>query len=104
MTTKFLLKAFTDQIRARTTLWSGSNENVDNLESIKNPVLVTAARHDVIDLPKNAPLIKGQIPWSRLASFDGGQPFAATVDAFLMQQVRSGGDDLHPLAAPSRLD
>ena len=32
------------QTRARTTLWSGSNDNFDNLKNIKSPVLITAGR------------------------------------------------------------
>lgn len=81
------------QTRARTTLWSGSNENFDNLKNIKNPVLITGGRFDLIDLPRNANLIANQIPYSWLAFYDGGhaflfqfrKQFAATVDAFLMQ-------------------
>lgn len=42
------------QTRARTVLWSGSNENFDALRNIRIPVLLTDGRSDVIDPPKNS--------------------------------------------------
>lgn len=76
---------------ARTTLWSADQSNFENLKNIKNPVLVTGGRYDVIDPPANAALIAQQIPFAWLAFFDGGHAFlfqqyaqfAATVNAFL---------------------
>lgn len=76
---------------ARTTLWSADETNFENLKNIKNPVLVTGGRYDVIDPPANASLIAQQIPFAWLAFFDGGhaflfqqhKQFAATVEAFL---------------------
>lgn len=76
---------------ARTDLWYADNTNFENLKNIKNPVLVTGGRYDVIDPPANASLIAQQIPFAWLAFFDGGHAFlfqqhaqfAATVEAFL---------------------
>ena len=80
------------QDTARTTLWSADETNFENLKNIKNPMLVTAGRFDVIDPPVNAQLIADQIPFAWLAYFDGGHAFlfqqyaqfAATVNAFLL--------------------
>lgn len=79
------------QDRARTTLWSADESNYDGLKNIKNPVLVTDGRFDVIDKPINSVIIAGQIPFAWLAFFDGGhaflfedyKKFAATVEVFL---------------------
>jgi pimeloyl-ACP methyl ester carboxylesterase len=79
------------QNRARTTLWSGDNGNYLALKNIKNPVLVTDGRYDIIDLPKNSVIIANQIPYSWLAFFPGGHAFlfqdykhfADLVDVFL---------------------
>ena len=67
------------QDRARTTLWSNNQSNFKDLKNIKNPVLVTDGRYDVIDIPKNSQLIANQIPYSWVAYYDGGH-------AFLFQQ------------------
>jgi pimeloyl-ACP methyl ester carboxylesterase len=79
------------QDRARTTLWTGNQENFRQLKHIKIPVLVTDGRYDVIDIPKNSEIIANQIPFAWLAYFDGGhaflfqdhKKFADTVNAFL---------------------
>ena len=79
------------QNRARTTLWSADNENFNNLKNIKNPVLVTDGRYDVIDKPINSTIIASQIPFAWLAFFEGGHAFlfqehkrfAETVNVFL---------------------
>lgn len=79
------------QDRARTTLWTADEENFVALAAVKNPVLVTGGRYDVIDKPVNSLIIARQIPFAWLAFFDGGhaflfqQPtqFAETVEAFL---------------------
>jgi pimeloyl-ACP methyl ester carboxylesterase len=79
------------QTRARTTLWSSSNENFDALKTIKNPVLLADGRNDNIDLPKNSVIIANQIPYSWTAFLDGGhaflfqnhQQFSDLVSAFL---------------------
>lgn len=79
------------QNRARTTLWSADQSNYNNLKNIKNPVLVTDGRYDVIDKPVNSLIIAGQIPFAWLAYFEGGhaflfeqhKKFVETVDAFL---------------------
>lgn len=63
------------QTRARTTLWSGNNENFDALKNIKNPVLLADGRSDIIDLPKNSVVIANQIPYSWTAFLDGGHAF-----------------------------
>ena len=63
------------QTRARTTLWSGSNENFDALKNIKVPVLLTDGRSDIIDLPKNSVIIANQIPYSWTAFLEGGHAF-----------------------------
>ena len=81
------------QDRARTTLWSADEQNYNSLKNIKNSVLVTDGRYDVIDKPENALIIASQIPFSWLAFFQGGHAFlfqdykrfAQTVDAFLQQ-------------------
>ena len=39
------------QNRARTTLWNADESNFENLKNIKNPVLLTDGRDDVIDKP-----------------------------------------------------
>lgn len=79
------------QNRARTTLWDADESNFDNLKNIKNPVLLTDGRDDIVDKPVNSVVMAGQIPFSWLAFFDGGhaflfqqhEKFAQTVDAFL---------------------
>lgn len=79
------------QNRARTTLWNADEENFNNLKNIKNPVLVTDGRYDVIDKPINSVIIAGQIPFAWLAFFEGGhaflfqqhKKFAETVEVFL---------------------
>lgn len=79
------------QNRARTTLWNADEENFNNLKNIKNPVLVTDGRYDVIDKPINSVIIASQIPFAWLAFFEGGhaflfeqhKKFADTVNVFL---------------------
>ncbi|MDR3491574.1 MAG: alpha/beta hydrolase [Gammaproteobacteria bacterium] len=79
------------QNRARTVLWSNDNENFSALKNIKNPVLLTDGRNDIIDLPINSVLIANQIPYAWLAFFPGGhaflfqehKQFADLVDVFL---------------------
>ena len=79
------------QNRARTTLWNADESNFAELKNIKNPVLVTGGREDIIDKPVNASIIANQIPFAWLAFFEGGHAFlfqshdqfAATVNAFL---------------------
>lgn len=79
------------QDRARTTLWDADETNFNDLKNVKNPVLLTDGRDDVVDKPVNSAIIAGQIPFSWLAFFDGGhaflfqqhEKFAATVEAFL---------------------
>lgn len=73
------------QNRARTTLWSNDNENYDALKEIKNPVLVTDGRYDIIDVPKNSVIIANQIPYAWLAFFPGGH-------AFLFQEYKQFAD------------
>ncbi len=81
------------QNRARTTLWSADGSNFDNLKNIKNPVLVTDGREDIIDKPINSVIIAGQIPFAWTAFFDGGHAFlfqhpkrfTQTVNVFLAQ-------------------
>jgi len=63
------------QTRARTILWSSSNENFDALKNIKNPVLLADGRSDIIDLPKNSVIIANQIPYSWTAFLEGGHAF-----------------------------
>ena len=83
------------QDRARTTLWSADESNFENLKNIKNPVLVTDGRYDLIDIPSNSLLIASQIPFAWLAFYDGGHAFlfqqhakfAATVEAFLQDSA-----------------
>lgn len=76
------------QTRARTTLWSGSNENFDALKNIKNPVLLADGRSDIIDLPKNSVIIANQIPLAWTAFLDGGH-------AFLFQSHEQFSDLVH---------
>jgi pimeloyl-ACP methyl ester carboxylesterase len=79
------------QNRARTTLWNNDNENYHALKNIKNAVLLTDGRYDIIDLPKNSLIIANQIPYAWLAFLPGGhaflfqsyQQFADLVDVFL---------------------
>lgn len=79
------------QNRARTTLWNADEGNFDSLKNIRNPVLVTDGREDLIDKPVNSVIIAGQIPFAWLAFYDGGhaflfqqyKKFAETVDVFL---------------------
>ena len=76
---------------ARTTLWDADESNFADLKNIRNPVLLTDGRDDVVDKPVNSVNMARQIPFSWLAFFDGGhaflfqqhEKFAATVDAFL---------------------
>lgn len=83
------------QDRARTTLWSADESNFENLKNIKNPVLVTDGRYDLIDNPMNSVLIAQQVPFAWLAFFDGGhaflfqqhEKFTATVEAFLQDSA-----------------
>ncbi len=82
------------QDRARTTLWEGNDANYDALHTITTPVLVTAGKDDIIDPPKNAEIIAGQIPFAWTAYFTGGHAFlfqsyarfSAAVDMFLADQ------------------
>ena len=76
------------QTRARTTLWSGSNENFDALKNIKIPVLLTDGRSDIIDMPKNSVIIANQIPNSWTAFLEGGH-------AFLFQSHKQFADLVH---------
>lgn len=79
------------QDRARTTLWNADEGNFNDLKNIRNPVLLTDGRDDIVDKPVNSVIIAGQIPFSWLAFFDGGhaflfqeyEKFAKTVDVFL---------------------
>lgn len=79
------------QNRARTVLWSSDNENYNALKNIKNPVLLTDGRYDIVDLPKNSLIIANQIPYAWVAFLPGGhaflfqehQQFADLVDVFL---------------------
>jgi len=79
------------QDRARTALWDADDENFNDLKTVKNPVLVTEGRYDVIDKPVNSVIIASQIPFAWLAFYDGGhaflfqqhEKFAETVDVFL---------------------
>jgi len=82
------------QDRARTTLWSGNDDNFNALKTITTPVLVTAGKDDIIDPPQNAAIIAGQIPFAWTAYFEGGHAFlfqsharfSAAVDMFLADQ------------------
>lgn len=82
------------QDRARTTLWEGNNANYDALHTITTQVLVTAGKDDIIDPPKNAEIIAGQIPFAWTAYFTGGHAFlfqsharfSAAVNMFLADQ------------------
>lgn len=82
------------QDRARTTLWEGNDDNYNALKTITTPVLVTAGMDDIIDPPKNAEIIAGQIPFAWTAYFTGGHAFlfqsharfSAAVDMFLADQ------------------
>lgn len=76
------------QTRARTILWSGSNENFDALKNIKHPVLLADGRSDLIDLPKNSVIIANQIPYSWTAFLEGGH-------AFLFQSHQQFADLVH---------
>jgi pimeloyl-ACP methyl ester carboxylesterase len=79
------------QDRARTTLWRADETNFNDLKNIKNPVLVTDGRYDIIDKPVNSVIIASQIPFAWLAFYDGGHAFlfqehkmfAETLDVFL---------------------
>lgn len=79
------------QNRARTTLWSEDNQNFIDLKNIKNPVLLTDGRNDVVDMPKNSSIMANQIPYAWVAFFTGGHAFlfqsynqfADLVDVFL---------------------
>lgn len=76
------------QNRARTILWSNSNENFNALKDIKNSVLLADGRYDIIDLPKNSVIIANQIPYAWTAFFDGGH-------AFLFQENKQFADLVH---------
>lgn len=76
------------QNRARTTLWSSNDENFIALKNIKNPVLLTDGRYDIIDLPKNSAIIANQIPFAWTAFLDGGH-------AFLFQEHKQFADLVH---------
>lgn len=79
------------QNRARTTLWADDNQNFIDLNNIKNPVLLTDGRNDVVDMPKNSIIMANQIPYSWVAFLPGGHAFlfqsynqfADLVDVFL---------------------
>lgn len=79
------------QNRARTTLWRADENNFNELKNIKNPVLVTDGRYDIIDKPVNSVIIAKEIPFAWLAFFEGGhaflfqehKKFAETLDVFL---------------------
>lgn len=79
------------QNRARTVLWSDDNDNFNALKDIKNPVLLTDGRNDIIDQPKNSSIMANQIPYSWVAFLPGGHAFlfqsydrfADLVDLFL---------------------
>jgi len=82
------------QDRARTTLWEGNDDNYNALKTITVPVLVTAGKDDIIDPPKNAEIIAGQVPFAWTAYFEGGHAFlfqsharfSAVVNTFLADQ------------------
>jgi pimeloyl-ACP methyl ester carboxylesterase len=76
------------QNRARTTLWEHDNKNYQDLKKIKQPVLLTDGRVDLIDLPKNSLIIANQIPYSWLAFFPGGH-------AFLFQEHKQFAELVH---------
>jgi pimeloyl-ACP methyl ester carboxylesterase len=76
------------QTRARTTLWSSDNANFAALKGIKNPVLLTDGRSDIIDLPKNSVIMATQIPFAWTAFLDGGH-------AFLFQSHKQFSDLVH---------
>lgn len=63
------------QTRARTTLWSSDDENFKALKDIKNPVLLTDGRNDIVDIPKNSVIMANQIPFAWTAFLDGGHAF-----------------------------
>lgn len=63
------------QTRARTILWSSTNDNFEALKQIKNPVLLADGRNDIIDLPENSVIIANQIPFSWTAFLVGGHAF-----------------------------
>lgn len=79
------------QARARNELWDKMNSNFQDLKKIKSPVLLTDGNDDIIDNPKNSPLMATQIPFSWLAFFEGGHAylfqshtkFSNTVNNFL---------------------
>jgi pimeloyl-ACP methyl ester carboxylesterase len=79
------------QNQARTTLWRTDENNFNGLKNIKNPVLVTDGRYDIIDKPVNSAIIAKEIPFAWLAFYDGGhaflfqehKKFAETLDVFL---------------------
>lgn len=79
------------QNRARTTLWRADENNFNDLKNIKNPVLVTDGRYDIIDKPVNSVIIAKEIPFAWLAFYEGGhaflfqeyKKFAETLDVFL---------------------
>lgn len=73
------------QTRARTVLWSGSNDNFNALKSIKIQVLLADGRDDIIDVPKNSVIIANQIPYSWTAFLTGGH-------AFLFQESKQFAD------------
>lgn len=83
------------QDRARNELWNKMNSNFQDLKNVKRPVLLTDGTDDIIDNPKNSPLMATQIPFSWLAFFEGGhaylfqshEKFSKTVDNFLNNSV-----------------
>lgn len=76
------------QNRARTVLWSGSNENFNALKYIKNPVLLADGRDDIIDKPQSSLIIANQIPFAWTAFLTGGH-------AFLFQSYQQFADVVH---------
>jgi pimeloyl-ACP methyl ester carboxylesterase len=76
------------QNRARTTLWDNNNANYTDLKNIKNPVLLTDGRYDIVDLPRNSVIIANQIPYAWTAFLGGGH-------AFLFQEHKQFADLVH---------
>lgn len=76
------------QNRARTVLWSGSNDNFNALKNIKNPVLLADGSDDIIDKPRNSLIIANQIPYAWTAFLPGGH-------AFLFQSYKQFADVVH---------
>lgn len=76
------------QNRARTTLWDSNNANFTDLKNIKNPVLLTDGRYDIVDLPRNSVIMANQIPYAWTAFLGGGH-------AFLFQEHKQFADLVH---------